>query len=191
MTGTEGYVFYTCKDKDGGCHLFWSNPFIGTKYHNFSASPIVVLTSANTISNYISTQLYTLEFTIKDSKIGDSSLSTSLTNSSIKSDLEFSEDEESDLRSFRTVLITVENTTMWKFQRKVYTLDRGKWVTLPPETIEPRTTLHFSTSSDSMAIGTSGRVFYTNRGKYFPGVVEFLNKFCVKQCFFGLETNSL
>ena len=78
--------------------------------------------------------------------------------------MDFSDDDDVDLSKTRSVYIRIDNTTKIKFRRKVYTLERGKWVILPPEVIEPNSKIEFSSRSDGLVMGTLGRVFYQVEG---------------------------
>jgi len=63
-------------------------------------------------------------------------------------------------KSKRSILVTFRNYTKYTLQRLQYSLDHGKWASIPQETIPPYSEVQFAAVNRGPIHGTSGKVIY-------------------------------
>eukprot|EP01121_Diplochlamys_sp_Union-15-3_P008778 TRINITY_DN2347_c0_g1_i2.p1 TRINITY_DN2347_c0_g1~~TRINITY_DN2347_c0_g1_i2.p1 ORF type:complete len:344 (+),score=26.99 TRINITY_DN2347_c0_g1_i2:79-1032(+) len=70
-------------------------------------------------------------------------------------------DRQQIQQSARSAIVTIKNLTTEELTRVSYTITSGIWKPAPPESIPPRSAVHFATISNGFMSGCGGEVIYS------------------------------
>lgn len=157
LRGTEGMVEYEIISGSVPFKLMWSVPYFGSATTDWRGPSPLLIEKTEKLGN-----LTEVHFAITDPLdfLQDKVDSNPARLEKVQSDL--SERWKVVLKSAPTsLLISVHNTTPWRFELLQHDIQRGKWTFFPPQVIEPGAKLEFGAESAGNFAGSRGSLTYS------------------------------